>query len=151
MENLADYHPIAVHFPIAFIFIYILSEIIYLFLPKSQLQQLSFFLLIVGIIGGVVSVITGNLEFQILQDNPLINQNELQLIENHSDLATVTMWYYFGILFFKTFIMVKKKKGSTIHYLFVIFVIAGGYLLYKTANIGGILVYKFGIGTDLIQ
>ena len=97
MENLAEYHPIAVHFPIAFIFIYILSEILYLFLSKNQLQQLSFFLLVVGIIGGVVfGLIFAAFYNKLPGSKPIVN----------AFLIAIIYWLIFSVitgLFFKLY------------------------------------------------
>ena len=147
---MTDYHPITVHFPIAFLAVYIVSEIIYTFYNKDFVNYLSFILLVTGVIGGIASVITGNIEYQILQSNPAITQSHFDIIDRHSDFATYTMWYFMGILIFRVFLLRIKNK-SRIQYIFIIFVIIGGCLLYETAEIGGKLVYDYGIGTELMK
>ena len=150
MEILSQLHPVTVHFPIAILAVYILLEIFGLFKRNSVIEYGSLFLLVLGLIGGIASVITGNLEFQELQANPSITQYHIYHIERHSDMATLAMWYFIGILVIKLFILIKKKSGSFIHYGFIILVILGGYILYKTGELGGLLIYNYGIGTENI-
>ena len=151
MENLSNFHPIAVHFPIALLYTYIIVEVIGLFKQNSTIQYGSLFLLGAGIMGGIASVISGNLEYQSLQLMPEISKLHIYHIDKHSDMATLTMWYFLGILIFKLFIFIKKKHKSPLHIVFIIFTILGGYLIFITGELGGILVYKYGIGTELIN
>ena len=151
MELFSNLHPIAVHFPIAHLFLYILFEAVGLFYSDFKLGLVTVAILFLGVIGGIVSVITGNLEFQSLQSNPSITKLHLYYIEQHSDLATLAMWYFLGILILKLFILIKKKNKSLLHIVLVILSFLGGYILYKTGEIGGTLVYKYGIGTDILN
>ena len=150
LETLSQLHPIAVHIPIAILVVYILIEIFGLFKQRSEIEYMALFLLVIGLIGGIVSVITGNMEFQELQKNPSITQYHIYQIGRHSDMATLTMWYFIGILIIKFFILIKKKSGSLLHYFFVVLLLLGGYILYQTGKLGGILVYEYGIGTEHI-
>jgi len=117
---------------------------------NKTVQYISLLLLTAGLMGGIASVITGNLEFQSLQMNPSITRMHLNHIDAHSEMATLTMWYFLGILILKLYILIKKKIKSPLHYLLVIFAILSGYLIFKTGELGGILVYKYGIGTELL-
>jgi uncharacterized membrane protein len=91
------------------------------------------------------------MSYQQLTDNPKITQFHIYLIEKHEFFATLTLWYFIAILIFQFYIFFKKKNETRLQYLFVIFVMFGIILLYKTATIGGKLVYQFGIGTDLLK
>ncbi len=151
MELLSKLHPVTVHFPIAFFILFVVLEIINLFLNNYQLQFYSLILLLIGVLGGIGSVISGNLEFQALQSNANITKLHLSNIENHAQLATLTMWYFLSLLVFKAFLVIKKKNQSLLQYIFIIFALVGVYILYKTALLGGALVYKYGIGTELLN
>jgi uncharacterized membrane protein len=43
---------------------------------------------------------------------------------------------------------VKKKFSGVIKYLFILFAVIGIFLIYKTAEFGGEMINKFGIGTE---
>ena len=150
MNILARLHPLVIHFPVVLLFFYLGLEIINIFLKNSVLKKYSLIILAFGVISGIFAVLTGNLAFQKLIDHPNITKLHLMLIEKHELFASLTMWYFLALLVFQFYRYVKKKNESRLDYLFVIFIIGGVILLYKTAQVGGILVYKFGIGTDLL-
>jgi uncharacterized membrane protein len=151
LDFLARLHPIVIHFPIAFLILYMFVEILNVFVKKSYLQKSSLLMLFLGVIGGIASVLTGNQAFQKLPNNSQITQIHYMAVDKHELFASITVWYFLVLLIFKYYRFIKKKNESRIEYLFVIFVIVGAILLYKTAKFGGILVYNFGIGTDLIK
>ena len=107
--------------------------------------------MILGIIGGLVSVLTGNQAFQYLSQSSSLSQYHFYLIEKHEYYASITIWYFLAGLILKLYFLIKKKNDTRLHYIFVIFALGGSVLLYKTAELGGILVYKFGIGTDYLK
>ncbi len=151
MKFLEDIHPLTVHFPIAFLTLYCLTEIVSQFFRKDELKKLSLFFLVIGVLSATVSVLTGNMEFQTLTQNNSISQSLINEIGNHEYFATLTLWYFFFLLILKTYIILKKKNQSKLNYLFVIFAALGFYLIFTTSKIGGRLVYEFGIGTNLLK
>lgn len=151
MEILSRLHPLVIHFPIAFLFLYILFEVTNLFLKNIHLKKFSILILFFGVIGGIVAVLTGNQAFQLLATQNWLTQYHIYIIEQHEYYASLTMWYFFAILVYQIYTFLKNKKEIRRQYLFVIFAIIGLYFLYQTAEIGGILVYKLGIGTDLLK
>ena len=115
------------------------------------MEKIVLSLLIVGIIGGLVSVLTGNQAFQYLSQGSSLTQYHFYLIEKHEYYASITIWYFLAVLILKFYFKIKKKIDTRLHYIFVIFALGGSVLLYKTAELGGILVYKFGIGTESLK
>lgn len=151
MEFLSDLHPVVVHFPIAFFILYIVLELINIYLDSNQLKINSLIVLFIGVIFGILSVLTGNQAYQELLNNSSITQFHFMLIEKHEYYASLTIWYFVAILISKFYLLVKKKNAARIKYLFVIFVIVGAILIYKTASKGGDLVHNYGIGTNLLK
>ena len=151
MEFLSQLHPLVVHFPIVFFFSYIFLEIANSFLKNKHIEKIVLSLLILGIIGGLVSVLTGNQAFQYLSQNSSLTQYNSYVIEKHEYYASITIWYFLAVLILKLYFKIKKKIDTRLHYIFVIFALGGSVLLYKTAEWGGILVYKFGIGTESLK
>lgn len=151
MEFLSQLHPVAVHFPIVFFYLYIFFEIVNFFFKKKKIDEILLLFLILGIIGGLVSVLTGNQAFHYLSQSSSLTQYHFYLIEKHEHYASITIWYFLAGLILKLYFLIKKKNDTRQHYIFVIFALGGSVLLYKTAELGGILVYKFGIGTDSLK
>lgn len=151
MGFLENIHPQTVHFPIVLFTLYCFSEAISQFYKNDELKKLSFLFLAIGVLSGTVSVLTGNLDFQFVTQNYTLEQSLKNEIANHEYFATLTLWFFFFLLALKTYILIKKKNQSKLKYLFVIFAALGFYLIIITSKIGGSLVYKYGIGTNLLK
>ncbi len=150
MEFLAQLHPKIIHFPIAFLLIYILLEITGVFSKKVYFQKTAYLFLFLGVLSAVAAVITGNQASGIASEwghkGALI---PFELISDHEEYATITLWYFTGLLVLRTFLILKKKFTGLFQYLFILFAIAGAYLIYQTADYGGKLVFDQGVGTEL--
>ncbi len=151
MEFLAKLHPLVVHFPVALLTLYVVLEILSQIFKKKFLKNTTHLILLLGVIGGIAAVLTGNMEFQFLTNSNMLNKTQSTLVSNHEFYATLTMWYFFVILIFKTYLVFKKKNQTLLNYLFIIFALGGFYLIFTTAKLGGKLVYEFGIGTNLFK
>lgn len=148
MEFLSGLHSKVIHFPIAFFILYFLFETSGIIFKKDFLTKSAFIVLVLGVIFSVLSVLTGNQAHEVVKTS--LQANGLtSLIEQHEQLATVTLWYFFFVLIFRTYLTVKKKFEGNIRYAFVLFGLLGCVLIYLTGIYGGELVYKYGVGTDL--
>ncbi len=149
MEFLAGLHPRFVHFPIVLFILYFIFETAAIFWKKEGLSLSAYILLIGGIVTALIAVMTGNQAETVAQtlipkDSALKN-----LIELHQDYATTVLWFYFGILVLRTYLMVKKKFAGNIRMIFIALGLMGCYLVYMAGSVGGDLVFKYGIGTQL--
>lgn len=146
MDFLAGLHPKVVHFPIALLLTYILCELIGVIFKKDFFSKTAHLFLLLGVIGAVAAVLTGNLAFSVYQN---WNDANMRLFNHHQTFANLSIWYFSGLLVFKTFLVLKKKSNSSLKYLLLLFALFGCYLIYQTAEYGGDLVKKFGVGTEL--
>jgi uncharacterized membrane protein len=150
MEFLAHLHPQIVHFPVAFLLIYVLLEIIGIILKKDFFQKTAHLFLFLGVLAAVAAVITGNQAADIAsqwEDKGAIIP--FGLISEHEEFATITLWYFTGLLVFRTVLVLKKKFEGKIRYLIIALAFFGAYLVYQTGDHGGKLVYDKGVGTEL--
>jgi uncharacterized membrane protein len=53
------------------------------------------------------------------------------------------------VLVLRTYLVVKKKFSSSYKYIILALALFGCYLIYQTAEYGGDLIKKFGVGTEL--
>jgi uncharacterized membrane protein len=150
MEFLAGLHPKIVHYPIAFLLIYVLLEIAGVLSKKAFFQKSAHLFLLLGVIAAVAAVITGNQAADIaskLKDKGAIIPSGL--ISEHQEYATITLWYFTLLLVLRTFFVLKKRFRGFVQYIFILLAITGGYLIYQTGDHGGRLVYDHGVGTEL--
>jgi len=150
MEFLAELHPRIVHFPVALFILYFFLEAFGILLKKDYLTKSAYIVLIAGIITAITAVLTGNQAHEAAKII-LKGKNNLlsRAIEQHEQNATITLWYFFAVLIFRTYLILKKKFENYWKYIFIPLGLAGCYLIYITGIHGGELVFKYGIGTQL--
>ncbi|RMD50473.1 MAG: DUF2231 domain-containing protein [Ignavibacteria bacterium] len=150
MEFLASFHPQLVHFPIALLSTYILFELLSLITGKEYFSKAAHILLLLGIIGALAAVLTGNQAEEVLEE---IGKNVVphELIEEHEEFANITIWYFFVLLVGRTFFVLKNKFTKKIKIIFAVLAIIGFFFIYETGEHGGKLVYKYGAGTELLK
>lgn len=152
MESLSQLHPWVVHYPIALFVIYALLETIGALFKKDFFSKSALLILFLGMLGAVAAVLTGNSAEAVVQHmNNIKVLVPIDAVSDHVDYANFTLWYFAGILVLRTFIVLNKKFFGGIQYIFVILSLIGVFLVFKTGEYGGRLVYKFGAGTEYIK
>jgi uncharacterized membrane protein len=154
MEDLF-FHPRFVHFPIALLSTYILLEIIGALLKKDFFSKAAHLILFLGVLGAIAAVFTGDMAEEAAER--LFDEKDLAIpfgaISDHEDWATITLWYFAGVLVLRTFIVLVKKFKGIFQYIFIALAVLGGYFIYETGEHGAQLVYgleeKGGVGTEL--
>ncbi len=150
MEFLAQLHPRIVHFPVAFLTIYVLLEITGVLSKKEFFQKAAYLFLFLGVLTAVAAVITGNQAADIAarwKDKGAVIPSGL--ISEHEESATLTLWYFTGLLVLRTVLILKKKYKGPVQYLLIVLAILGAVFIYRTGGQGGNLVYDHGVGTIL--
>lgn len=101
-------HPIIVHFPIAFLVIWSLCEIlpVSVWFKSVNWQPVKNFLVIVGFLGGWISQMTGE------QAEHLVGGG--RLVETHSFFAGASM-VFFGIFAFEVVIIFLKNRYNNLY------------------------------------
>jgi len=152
MEFLSQLHPKAVHFPIALFAVYALLEIIGVLFKKDFFSKTAFLILFLGVLAAIVAVLTGNSAADAIHKLNKISLIVPQdAIEEHIDYANFTLWYFAGLLVLRTFVVLKKKFSGAARYWFILLSLIGVFLIYRTGDLGGRLVYKYGAGTQIIK
>ena len=62
----------------------------------------------------------------------------------------VFLWFYLFFTVLRVYLQISKKIFFKIRYILMILLIFGAFLTYETGRLGGLLVHKFGAGTELI-
>lgn len=151
-EFLAELHPATVHFPIALLILYCATEAASFFVKREGFSIIVNVLLFLGVVSALGSVLTGNMAFEAAKE--LTGKGisvPLSLIEDHEWYATAAVWYFFALTILRTYFLLKKKLDLKVRIIFLLLALAGGYLIYETGRTGAGLVYKHGIGTELLK
>jgi uncharacterized membrane protein len=134
MEFLASIHPKVVHFPIAFLMMYPLMELLFLFTRKDFFSKAAMLFLAIGVIGSFFAVLSGNQAFEFVKN---WNDESKKIFNEHQTFANLTVWYFSVLLAIRYFLFVKKKLNRTIISGIFVMSLIGGYLVYQAGNYGG--------------
>jgi uncharacterized membrane protein len=150
MEFLADNHPRVIHFAMAFLSVYPLFELLALLFKKEYLDKAAHLILFIAVLSAVGAVLTGNQAEKVAslweEQGAIIPFGE---INEHSEYANITLWFFSAILLFRTLLVIRKKYSGIFRYIIVVLAFIGLYFVYETGEHGGNLVFKHGIGTEL--
>lgn len=150
MELLAQYHHLLVHFPIAFFILYFFFESSGIIFEKEYLIKSALIILALGVVGSLESVLTGNQAEQLLKAQGILTSEIHEVVEEHESWATITLWFFVFVLVLRVFLTVNKKFVGKLRYIFIILSLIGVFLIYKTGEYGGKLVYEHGAGTKIL-
>lgn len=140
----AGIHPLMVHFPIALYIVALICDGIGLILRRPQkLQFTAFILTIIGTIGAIAAVLSGN-QAEELATFSKVSEN---IMDKHESMATITMWLGIVTSILRSLFMAIEKL-SKFHNLILIPSILLTYLVIQTGHLGGKLVFGHGVGVN---
>jgi uncharacterized membrane protein len=141
MMNTDHFHPVIVHFPIALLMVaFLLDALSYLFRKVNCLPKMAFWLLLLGTLGAIAAVLTG--EFFTAELSGEVGK----LLNSHEILAKFTMSLGIATSLLSSYAWWKhiERKMLNIVISFLMLVIAG--MVAATGFFGGSMVYDFMIG-----
>src|SRR5665647_509393 len=145
MEFLAQFHPKIIHFPIAFLLVYLLLELLGAVFKKDFFSKAAHLFLLFGVLGALAAVLTGNLAENAFEG---WNKTTSAILETHSTYANITLWYFTALLVIRTFLVLRKNFSNLFKYIFCILALVGSYFIYQTGEHGGEMVFRHGVGTQ---
>lgn len=151
MEYLASLHPLVVHFPIVCFILFFFFELGGIFLKKEFLTKAAFILLVTAIMFSLLAVLSGNQAHTVFSASAADASVFNHQIEVHQQYATYTLFYFTALLFLRIFLTVKKSFHGIRLWFYIMLSFIGCLLIYLTSHFGGELVYRFGIGTDILN
>ena len=137
-------HPMIVHFPIAFFILAVFLDLLHLLYKKDWIRNLSIALFIFAAFAGIVTYFSGR---QAVDSVSVPLSAELTA-SYHADWALYTLAYFIAYALVRAFLFWKKMDNKSLVAIILFLAgLAGCVLLAKTADLGGKLVYKYGVGT----
>lgn len=144
MEFLASMHTKVIHFPIAFLMLYPLLELLFLITRKEFFSKSAMLFLVIGVIGSFFAVLSGNQAFEVVKN---WNNEGKNIFTSHQTFANLSVWYFTALLVVRYFLFIKNKLNrTTISVIFVLSFI-GSYFIYQTGNYGGKLADQVSINS----
>ena len=136
-------HPLIIHFPIALLSLAVGLTVVDLFYSRKWLLKATAGLYILGTLGALTSYISGRLA----ADSIGLNLKAEVAIGTHSDWALYTLMYFVGLsIIYYLVKFILKRNTLAIRSLLAVLALAGFFILAKTAEYGGRLVFEYGLG-----
>ena len=138
-------HPFFVHFPIGFLVGALILHAVHLIRPNWICRVIGLWLTGLSGISSMLASITGQWEFNktLSQD---YSQEIIQILERHQLLGNIVTWGTIAFFVIWVNLFFKKMSDHRIDQIaFFILLILVGIVLF-TAYLGGMLVWKFGVG-----
>jgi uncharacterized membrane protein len=149
-------HPMLVHFPIVLLYGSLLCSILSFLwpLPDRFFDRASFWLLVLGIIAGVVAAAAGVISEQFVHWTP----QTLKLLSAHQRDAVITGLFALISLGLRLTARYPRSRSSPTAWslahtrrgrqtwLSFLFLVAAVAMVTTTAALGGTMVYQYGVG-----
>ncbi len=144
MISATHLHAMVVHFPIALLMVGFLSAVVAFFSKKDFYQKSSFYLLLLGTTGIIVTYLAGNAAGEGMEEGTLKKAMEL-----HEQAATVSLWL--TIITTVAYLVIYFLKYNTNWLKIISLLLFAGAIsaMARTGYLGGQLVYKHGAGVEL--
>jgi uncharacterized membrane protein len=144
-----ELHPVVVHFAIGLVLISIVFDIFAILTGRKSLEDAAIWTIVFGTIAVIVAAVTGIAEAKELSKEGAIPPKAISLLKTHRNIGLLLMLIVPMLAGLRIFAHVKKESFLKIVYI-VIAVIIALALAYQ-GNIGGKLVYKYGLGIETMK
>lgn len=142
MISSTHFHAMVVHFPIALLMVGFLSEWISIYFNKNIFRQFTFYLLMLGTLGSIVSYLAGLAAGGGMDEGALNTAMKL-----HKQTATISL--LLTITTSLVYIGMIKYNKVWLRIAGLLFFTSAVLSIARTGYLGGQLVYKHGAGVEL--
>ena len=147
-------HPAFVHFPIVIFTLALIFKFIAtcLFKNKSSIkfsfQLMTQVFIFVGPFTYVLSMYLGDISFDLLRES-ICNY---PAVVNHEEAAQIPLYFFILAMLFEVLNTYKSSWSHTrkniVSFIIIINLLIGNIYMFKSASLGGELVYKYGTGVE---
>lgn len=136
-------HPMAVHFPIALLSASVLFDLLSSRWQSDGLRAASWSMLLLGLGGAVVAVITGAIAEEAVERSGVPKR----VLEIHETLGFATLWVFAGLSGLRIAEWLGWIRERRV--LRIVLGLGAVALMFIASYYGGSLVYEFGAGVAL--
>ena len=138
MINITHLHPMLVHFPISLLFTSALFDLLSCIAKGKEFQKIGFYLLILGVISGIVASGSGLLIEEGIEKSGISEER----IDGHKGFAIGSVAFFAFLLAIR--ISKRNNLSKNLFNLYLVLSLAGLVILSFAAYRGGNLVYEYG-------
>ena len=138
------YHPPAVHFAVALPVVTLVLQAFYLFRNRKP-DSLEFLFVLMTSGAVALGAVTGYIAHESMEDLP-IRREALELLHTHETIGIYLAWF-FGLILLLRVLYVLKPSGF-LRFLYLLLLVLGTGAVLFQGNLGGKLVYDFGLGVS---
>lgn len=140
-------HPQIVHFPIALLIAALLFDLIALFWKQHEMARAAFILLILGALSAVAAAISGADGAESYIRDPRFQA----AIFDHEQAGEWLRNFYLVFVIVRSAVLFKTQLTRLILVFYLILHMVGAMLIVQAGDLGGKLVYEFGLGVKTTQ
>ncbi len=144
-----EIHAVVVHFAIGLVLISVLFDILGVVLKKDSFKDAGLWTMVFGSVAVIIAVITGITEAKELSNEGAIPPEAIGYLKTHRNIGLLLMFLIPLLAGFRVFTYLKKQEF--LQYIYVGIAIIFALVIMYQGNLGGKLVYKFGLGTSIIE
>ncbi|MDD5579009.1 MAG: DUF2231 domain-containing protein [Methylobacter sp.] len=142
MDNI---HPLLVHFPIAFLSAFFVLDIIGTLAKKNQWRSVAGWCLYIGTVALIFTVITG----YMAADSVAHGQDVHGIMERLENISLLALALAIILSIWRMISGSLIRSGA--NGIFLILSASLFILIMLSADLGGLMVYKYGVGVDAVQ
>jgi len=140
-------HPIAVHFPIAFLVGAFVCEVIGRAMNNPTMRKTAKWMLLIGTVALGIAAFTGWLGHKTVPHS----ESSYALIEQHQKLGFISLGFFVAISTVRFWLKPTFQKSRIVFLGFFTFYLLGLAIMTWGSHLGGRLVYEMGVGVQVVD
>jgi uncharacterized membrane protein len=145
VSSLQNIHPMLVHFPIAFLTVFFMLDVVGAFAYKPQWRGVASWFLYLGTLFAMVTVATGLIAASTVEHG----NNVHRIMERHEHFGFIILGLSCLLSFWR--LQVKSLVCGVTNSIFMMLSTALFVCVFLGADLGGLMVYKYGVAVAGVQ
>lgn len=142
IHALPNLHPLIVHFPIALFCTFFLLELVSVLRRSDRIYHAASWTLFVGIVSAILAVILGRQAAQTVPHAGIVHS----IIDQHESYAITAIIIALVLAAWRVLAKEHLMTLSLPRFLHITLAVGMVLMIFLTADLGGLMVYKFGVG-----